>query len=432
MRTLRGPGVRVFVADGRPSDSSERGDGRSAAGPSYRRALPSVVISRTWPTSARCRQRTESAGPCAKLSRSWVRRSAGTSAGTPESGRLHDGVHSQHGRHGSRHLLRRQSRAELRMTTVRLARHLIRARRARSFVPAVAAAQTGTIVGRVVAKGANAPDGLYRRLGETGRSRAIHERRCGDSPSVVCRRASRGEREAHWVRAIRHHRRACSAGDTVRLTIELSLVTIQLPAIQSLAKACGHPGAPDTATNLQLAMLFDQLKMNAERHALLSRSYPFELRVERKLTKPEPAIEARFVAFDTVARSSLRDWRYAPGNVMGDTRNRRRRVRRARGSPSSCRSSPISPMRTFIMHHCFDFGGSEVVDGDTLIRIDFVPAPSVHDPDVAGAVFLDRTSFQLRRMQVNLVNLTKAASVADRRSVDPRRIRRSHSLGFRC
>ena len=61
----------------------------------------------------------------------------------------------------------------------------------------------------------------------------------------------------------------------------------------------------------------------------------------------------------------------------------------------------------FIMNHCFDFGGTDVVEGDTLIRIDFIPAPSVHDPDVAGAVFLDRTSYQLRRMELNLVNLSR-------------------------
>ena len=132
------------------------------------------------------------------------------------------------------------------------------------------------------------------------------------------------------------------ARDTVRLTIELSLIRIQLPAIQSLARACAHPVASaDTSTNLQLAMLFDQLKMNAERHALLSRSYPFELRVERKLTRPEPALEARFVAFDTVARSSVREWRYAPGTSWACARSTAAYLA-GDGIRSSCRSSLIS------------------------------------------------------------------------------------------
>jgi len=61
----------------------------------------------------------------------------------------------------------------------------------------------------------------------------------------------------------------------------------------------------------------------------------------------------------------------------------------------------------FLENHCFDFGGIDVVDGDTLLRIDFVPAPIVHDPDVSGAIFLDPKTYQLRTTLLSLVNMTK-------------------------
>lgn len=269
-----------------------------------------------------------------------------------------------------------------------------------------ALSQSGTIVGRVVVKGANVPLGYTVVSAKPG----VGDRFTGDNGQFTFS----GLASERVVVSARHIGYAphdttivVPARDTVRLTIELSLIRIQLPAIQSLARACAHPGASaDTSANLQLAMLFEQLKMNAERHALLSRTYPFELRIERKLTRPEPALEARFVAFDTVDQSSVREWRYAPGNIMG--------MREIDGGVFGGRwYTVIMPEladladEKFIMNHCFDFGGTDVVDGDTLIRIDFVPAPSVHEPDVAGAVFLERGSYQIRRMQLNLVNLSK-------------------------
>jgi hypothetical protein len=115
-----------------------------------------------------------------------------------------------------------------------------------------------------------------------------------------------------------------SAGDTVRLRLELALVTIQLPAVRSLAQRCAHPGGVNTQLSAELQVLFDQVKQNAERNRLLAASYPFEVVVERKITKPEPALEARFIAYDTVVRSSDRKWRYSPATCS------------ARGKSSRC------------------------------------------------------------------------------------------------
>lgn len=276
-----------------------------------------------------------------------------------------------------------------------------------STVPfAIAGAQGGTIIGRVVAKDSGLPAG-YTIISATPGARP---RFTGDNGAFTFT----GISGSHVVVSARRIGYApldtqvtVSDRDTLRITLRLSSVSIQLPPVRSFAMACGHPGAqPDTAINLQLAMLFEQLKMNAERNALLSRSYPFEMKVERKLTRPEPALDARFIAFDTLARSSDREWRYSPGRLMG-TREIDGGVFAGRWFTVHMPELADLADESFLGAHCFDFGGTDVIGGDTLIRIDFIPAPSVRTPDVSGAVFLERGSYQLRHLHLNLVNLSK-------------------------
>lgn len=197
-----------------------------------------------------------------------------------------------------------------------------------------------------------------------------------------------------------------AAGDTVRVVLEMSLITIELPAVHSLAKACAHPGGSDAQIGANLSLLFEQIKENAERNRLLSRSYPFELSIERKITKPEPLLEARFVAFDTITRSSDRDWRYAPGRMLG-TREYDGGVFGGKWWTITLPELADFADERFLVNHCFDYAGLDVIDGDTLLRIDFRPAPAVRTPDVAGAVFLDPSTYQLRTTELALVNLTK-------------------------
>jgi hypothetical protein len=197
-----------------------------------------------------------------------------------------------------------------------------------------------------------------------------------------------------------------AAGDTVHLRLELSLITIQLPAVHALAQRCAHPGGANTELSAELQVLFDQVKQNADRNRLLSTSYPFEVVVERKISKPEPALEARFVAYDTVVRSSERTWRYAPGNMLG-TRDFEPGVFGGRWLTITMPELSDFADQRFLENHCFDFGGIDVVDGDTLLRVDFNPAPVVRTPDVGGTIYLDPKTYQLRLTHVSLVNLTK-------------------------
>lgn len=209
-----------------------------------------------------------------------------------------------------------------------------------------------------------------------------------------------------------------AAGDTVRVRIEMSLVTIQLPTVRSLARACSHLGRSDPQVGMALAELFAQVRENAERNRLLSRSYPFEMDVERKLTRPEPALEARFIAFDTVIRTSAREWRYAPGKMVG-TRVYTEGVFAGRWTTITMPELADFADARFLDAHCFEYGGADVVDGDTLLRIDFTPAPEIREPDVSGSIFLDPHTYQIRTTMLLLVNLDKA----HRRTVSAQSIR---------
>lgn len=196
------------------------------------------------------------------------------------------------------------------------------------------------------------------------------------------------------------------AGDTVRVRLEMRLITIQLPAVHTLAKACAHPGGSPDLIGPDLALLFDQVRQNAERNRLLSRTYPFEILIERRLTKAEPVLEARFIAYDTVHRSSAREWRYAPGGMLG-TREIESGVFGGKWITLNMPELADFADSTFLANHCFDYAGLEPIGGDTLIAVDFRPAPVVRQPDVSGTMFLDPKTYQLRLTLMTLVNLTK-------------------------
>jgi len=197
-----------------------------------------------------------------------------------------------------------------------------------------------------------------------------------------------------------------AAGDSVNVRLELALITIRLPADHALADGCAHPGDSKAKLSSELAVLFDQLQQNAERNRLLSTSYPFEVIIERKVTKPEPALQARFVAYDTVIRSSVRPWHYEPGRMLG-TREIESGALGGKWYTVTMPELADFADQRFLENHCFDYGGQDVFDGDTLLRMDFVPSPVVHAPDVGGSIYLDPRTFQLRMMQLTLVNLTR-------------------------
>src|SRR5262249_55430163 len=99
-------------------------------------------------------------------------------------------------------------------------------------------------------------------------------------------------------------------------------------------------------------------------------------------------------------------WRYAPGKMLG-TREYPSGVFAGKWATITLPELADFADERFLINHCFDFSGLEAVDGDSLIRIDFAPAPSIHGPHGTGTIFLDRTNYQLRVTDISLVNLTR-------------------------
>jgi hypothetical protein len=266
-------------------------------------------------------------------------------------------------------------------------------------------AQTGTVVGRVHVAGTELPVGYAivattpggRELFTDSDGRFVLRDLASGSIRITARRVGFAPVDTTVI---------VTRGDTSRVQIGLSLITIQLPTVHTIGRGCAHPGGSDAQIGVELGALFDQLKENAVRNRLLSRSYPFELDVERKITRPEPLLEARFVAYDTIVESSNRTWRYAPGKMLG-TREYASGVFAGRWATITMPELADFADERFLINHCFDFSGIDAVDGDSLIRIDFAPAPAIHDPDVAGTIFLDRATYQLRVTDILLVNLTR-------------------------
>jgi hypothetical protein len=197
-----------------------------------------------------------------------------------------------------------------------------------------------------------------------------------------------------------------AAGDTTRVTLELEHVPAQLPAVRTTATVCDYPGAPTLRNDERLAALFEQMKENAERHRLLVRSYPFEYTVERMVKRWEPDSGARVTETDTLRRTSERGWRYRPGQMMSEQSNPPGRIG-GRWITMIVPELADFADDVFLVNHCFEFAGAVIVDAASLLRIDFVPARSVRTPDVAGSLFLDPTSFQIRRTVMRLVNPTR-------------------------
>jgi len=194
-----------------------------------------------------------------------------------------------------------------------------------------------------------------------------------------------------------------AAGDTVHLRIELAKVVVQLPSVVSIGN-CTTPGPPSRVANPALYVLFEQVRQNADHNRLLTRSYPFRYLVQRVQTRksyrnPAQPLDTQFV--DTLQWASERSWRYAPGDMV------QRQV--DRGVLSDVLMLPeLGDFAddAFIANHCFGYGGLETLDGQTLLRVDFSPADRIRQPDIAGAVYLDTASFQIRRAQITLTKPT--------------------------
>jgi hypothetical protein len=188
-------------------------------------------------------------------------------------------------------------------------------------------------------------------------------------------------------------------GDVV-LAPHLRRITVQLSEITVSARGtCERPGPPDPALHPQLAIVFGQLRENAERYLLLADSYPAEYRMERTLGDLDAAGEIRAPHRDTVALRTDARWHYVPGRVITEESNGQRLL---------LPTLPDLADSAFQAAHCWYLPGLDTATAGGLLRVDFAPPVRLRAPDVEGSAWLDPSTYQVRRATVRLTNPSRA------------------------
>jgi hypothetical protein len=195
------------------------------------------------------------------------------------------------------------------------------------------------------------------------------------------------------------------AGGTDTIRVALTRIAVRLTAMQVRAyPECATPGPPP-ATDTAFTTIFDQLKQNAEQFRLLMTKYPFMYGVERTTSTLLGTSELRREVVDTITLLSDAQWQYRPGTVVVQEKSTSRSA-----GPVTMRIPTLANFADslFIANHCFYNGGLETVDKEELVRVDFVAASALKEPDVDGSMFLNPTTFQIRRSFLDLSKPAKA------------------------
>lgn len=205
---------------------------------------------------------------------------------------------------------------------------------------------------------------------------------------------------------------AITVGATMpSLRIELRRIAVELHTITVAAPGrCRTSGTPDPVANGQLATIFEQLTLNAQRQAVLLDKYPFEYVVIRQLTDivRVPNTTGRVAnrtRTDTLTFLSRDRWPYAPGRVATEAEDYAlTRTRLVRLPVLADFADSL-----FQNWHCFSYGGVETINDRRLIRLDFKPSERLREADVSGSAWLDPDSYQVTRVFVRLTHIEKVA-----------------------
>jgi hypothetical protein len=157
---------------------------------------------------------------------------------------------------------------------------------------------------------------------------------------------------------------------------------------------CRRPGIARNAPR-ELRGIVDQLRQNAERYRLLTRTYPFTYTMEREFGQRAP--DGSYVAdsVDLIRVSGTPEWSYHPGRLVELERGTKQLVMRI---PS------ISDLAddTFVDNHCFHVAGLEEKEGQQLLRLDILAAARLRSVDADVVVWLDPRDYQLRHATFTL------------------------------
>lgn len=277
-----------------------------------------------------------------------------------------------------------------------------------------AAAQTGAVAGVVVTAEAGGPLGYSVVAAPSLKL----ERFTDDSGRFVLRDVPAGDIRLQ-IRHIGYVPQDVSVsvrgGETTDIRVVLTHVPVTLAAVKvNQRPACTNPGPPSAVTDSALAALFEQLEQNAQQYRLISTRYPFTSVVERQFGY-DPAPPSTLFRPDTIPVESDAPWTYEPGHI----------VVRDPASFTGAYAVRIPTLavfadRAFLDSHCFWSEGIVRTDSERLLRIDFEAAERIQSPDLNGSMYLDPSSFVIRRSVIRLSRYSREIEEFDSVSVETR------------
>ncbi len=185
-------------------------------------------------------------------------------------------------------------------------------------------------------------------------------------------------------------------GRSAPVIVALEHIIVRLTPVRVVAyPPCLRPGAPSPKDAPDFAIVFDQLRQNADQFRLLADSFPYSYQMQRVQRTTFTDGTARHDGTDTLMVASNADngRRYKAGEVVMNVGGRRHialPTLRDIASPE------------FLRNHCFHDAGVDSSGTDPLIRIDFEAADRLKDPDVHGSIFLDAASYRITRAELEL------------------------------
>ncbi|HYW31473.1 MAG TPA: carboxypeptidase regulatory-like domain-containing protein [Gemmatimonas sp.] len=194
-----------------------------------------------------------------------------------------------------------------------------------------------------------------------------------------------------------------AAGAVENIVVRMPRITTKLAAMRVSADwECTTPGRPTRESASESAQIFEQIEQNAQRLRLLAESFPFELDVERRIYDTLDDETGRLQSVDTTRLVSSTRTQYVPGKVIVD-------VVRGITKESAVQLPTLLDFAdsTFQRTHCFLFRGTDDSSGTALLRLDFKVSRKIKSPDVNGSVYLDPTTYALRRADIELSDIPR-------------------------
>jgi hypothetical protein len=186
--------------------------------------------------------------------------------------------------------------------------------------------------------------------------------------------------------------------DTLRIAVSMVKLVIQLPAVR-VSGAC-RDKRPDEREGGILGDLFDQVQQNADRYRLLADSNPFDLilyHVEGMRNRDGKILATNI---DTVKRGPFPFSPYTPRHLIHtEVDSLDARVHHFLAVPELADVADTA----FVNNHCFIYAGQRVLDGDSVIAVDFEPVPSLkNEVDFRGTMYVRSGDYQLIRADMEL------------------------------